>query len=97
MFHHSPLLKGRLDKHLVNPPPPEGDSKVLHQGMSVNMLNYLQLITQEGAAVDAPWLSKLTRQQLRKVVSAQSSRVAVMENSLKMEVDCKLESLVGKK
>lgn len=52
-FHHSLLLKGKTGQTLgLNPP--EGESKVLHQGTSVNILNYLQLITQEGAAVDAP-------------------------------------------
>lgn len=44
-----------MGKHLVKPL--EAESKVLHQSLSVNLLNYLQLITRKGARVDTPWLS----------------------------------------
>lgn len=58
----SQFLKKRMDKHLVEPP--EGESKVLNQSMSVNLLNYWRIITQKASRVDTPWLSYLKCQQL---------------------------------
>lgn len=63
VFSHSQFLKKRMGKHLVKPP--EAESKVLHQSMSVNLLNYWWLITQKGARVDTSRLSYLKCQQPR--------------------------------